>query len=79
MTSIQIIASRLPYDRGVGFVSMFDNGEAVLGLEMIIDNLYEFDITISQVESDLLYKLAADYNLDAKFVDMLRDVPVERL
>ena len=70
------VAARIPHDRGQDLMSIFECGEAPLALQMIIENLYEFEVVISIDESKFLYKLAADLGLEDNFLNMLGNVPV---
>jgi hypothetical protein len=65
------LASRLPHDRGESLLSLFDHGEGRLALEMLVDNLYEFGIVVSEHEKAALRELARAYQLDQKVTEAM--------
>ncbi|MES2643499.1 MAG: MafI family immunity protein [Myxococcota bacterium] len=65
------LASRLPHERGASLLSLLDHGEGRLALEMIVDNLYEFEIVVSELERAALRELAQEYQLDQKVTEAM--------
>lgn len=76
MTILHQLSGRLPYGRGPALLALFDHGEGALAVEMIIENLHEFDIAVSGSELAVLSGLAEEYALVEEFVSLLGELSV---
>ena len=47
---------------------MVDQGEATLGLTMFIENLYEFEISVSEEERSVLRSAALDAGVEERIL-----------
>jgi hypothetical protein len=54
MNELKKLASRVPHGRGPALLAMVYEGEATLGLTMLIENLYEFEIPVTDEERRVL-------------------------
>ncbi len=74
MTDIRALMARLPYGRGDELRLMMENGEQSLAVHMVIENLYEFELSVSEAEVALLRKLAARWGLDGRALGWLDEM-----
>ena len=55
---IRALCARLPPERGNAVVELFDCGEALLGLEILIENLFDFELPVTSEEATTLLESA---------------------
>lgn len=66
MNELKKLASRVPYDRGPALLAMVDEGEATLGLTMLVENLYEFEIPVTEEERRVLRDAAINAGVEER-------------
>ena len=68
MNELDKLAARVPHGRGPALLAMVDQGEATLGLTMFIENLYEFEISVSEEERSVLRSAALDAGVEERIL-----------
>ena len=73
MEHLQAMAASLPHGRGEPILSMFHSGEEVLALEVLLSNIYEYEISVTEVQASWLRSAALQYPISSAALDDLNE------
>lgn len=75
MNQLVSLASRVPLNRGPTLLSIIEE-EAYVGLELLVENLDEFEVAVSQDELHLLREMALNVGVDARVLRLIESLAI---
>ncbi|TVQ87755.1 MAG: hypothetical protein EA397_17845 [Deltaproteobacteria bacterium] len=74
MNELTKLAARVPHGRGLVLLAMVHEGEATLGLTMLIENLYEFEILVTDHERRVLREAAINAGVEERVLALVDEL-----
>ncbi len=74
MNDMTDLAARVPHGRGPALLEMIKSGEATLGLTMLIENLYEFEVAVSDDERRVLREAAIEAGVEERVLAWIEEL-----